>query len=172
MSLKEDGETWSFIAEVLGIGKKRAQRRFKKLTRKLKSTTTQSRKKNYHSKRSQDEESDVTRQLYVESQIKENLHPPYLGFKPGSHFTKRDCEVLSSMDSKMKRGKWLEMQANFFNATGKMLPLSVFRDRCEAAEAEQYAVMRDDKISTWMAGLDQHKQLDPFESSDRGTILS
>jgi len=168
MSLKEDGETWSFIAEVLGTGKRRAQRRFKKLMRKLKSAATQCRKTNYHSKRSQDEESDVGRQLYVENQIKENLHPPYLG----SHYTKRDCEVLASMDSKMKRGKWLEMQANFFNATGQMLPLSVFRDRCEAAEAEQYAVVRDGKISTWMAGLDQHKQLDPFEPSDRGTILS
>lgn len=108
-------------------------------------------------------DSDAQQQIYLQDQIRENLYPPYLSLKGGAHFTKRDCEVLATVDSKMKRGKWLEMQANFFNATGKMVPISVFRDRCEAAEADERERIREAKIKSWKAGLDYSVQYDPNE---------
>ncbi|SPO00676.1 uncharacterized protein DNG_03424 [Cephalotrichum gorgonifer] len=106
-------------------------------------------------------ESEGEQQLYLQEQIRENLYPPYLSLEADDHFTKRDCAVLATVDSKMRRGKWLEMQANFFNATGKMVPLSVFRDKCEAAEAEERDRIREAKIKFWKAGLDLSEQLDP-----------
>lgn len=108
-------------------------------------------------------DSDAQQQIYLQDQIRENLYPPYLSLKDDAHFTKRDCEVLATVDSKMKRGKWLEMQANFFNATGKMVPISVFRDKCEAAEAEERDRIREAKIKSWKAGLDYSAQYDPNE---------
>lgn len=111
-------------------------------------------------------DSDAQQQIYLQDQIRENLYPPYLSLKDDAHFTKRDCEVLATVDSKMKRGKWLEMQANFFNATGKMVPISVFRDKCEAAEAEERDRIREVKIKSWKAGLDYSVQYDPNESCE------
>ena len=108
-------------------------------------------------------DSDAQQQIYLQDRIRENLYPPYLSLKDDAHFTKRDCEVLATVDSKMKRGKWLEMQANFFNATGKMVPISVFRDKCEAAEAEERERIREAKIKSWEAGLDYSVQYDPNE---------
>ena len=55
------------------------------------------------------------------------------------------------------------MQANFFNATGKMVPISVFRDRCEATEADERERIREAKIKSWKAGLDYSVQYDPNE---------
>lgn len=108
-------------------------------------------------------DSDAQQQMYLQDQIRENLYPPYLALKEDGHFAKRDCEILATVDSKMKRGKWLEMQANFFNVTGKMVPISVFRDKCEAAEAEECERIRETKIKSWEAGLDYSEQFDPNE---------
>lgn len=108
-------------------------------------------------------DSEAQQQIYLQDQIRENLYPPYLSLKDDDHFTKRDCEVLATVDSKMKRGKWLEMQANFFNVTGKMVPVSVFRDKCGAAEAEERERIREAKIESWKAGLDFTVQYDPNE---------
>lgn len=106
-------------------------------------------------------DSEAQQQMYLQDQIRENLYPPYLSLQEDDHFTKRDCAVLATVDSKMKRGKWLEMQANFFNVTGKMVPISVFRDKCEASEAEEREEIRERKIKSWKAGLDCSVQLDP-----------
>lgn len=106
-------------------------------------------------------DSEEEQQLYLHNQIREGLYPPYLSLEEDNHFTKRDCEILATVDSKMKRGRWLEMQANFFNATGQMIPISVFRDKCEAAEAIERARIRNAKIKSWKAGLDDSEQLDP-----------
>lgn len=108
-------------------------------------------------------DSDAQEQIYLQDQIRENLYPPYLSLEEDDLFTKRDCEVLATVDSKMKRGKWLEMQANFFNVTGRMVPISVFRDKCEAAEAEERERIREAKIKSWKAGLDHSAQFDPNE---------
>lgn len=106
-------------------------------------------------------ESEAQQQMYLQDQIRENLYPPYLSLQEDNHLTKRDCAVLATVDSKMKRGKWLEMQANFFNVTGKMVPISVFRDKCEASEAQERDEIRERKIKSWTAGLDCSEQLDP-----------
>ena len=106
-------------------------------------------------------ESETQQQMYLQDQIRKNLYPPYLSLQEDDHFTKRDCAVLATVDSKMKRGKWLEMQANFFNVTGKMVPISVFRDKCEAFEAQKRDEIRERKIKSWKDGLEYTEQLDP-----------
>lgn len=138
MSMKAGGETWSLISDVLGKSKQKVQQRYKKLVRKHGAMYGSS---------SEDDESEVQKQLHIQQQIRDNLHPPRLSFEHNDYFTKRDCKVLAKVDNKMKRGKLLEMQANFLNATGRLVPVSVFRDKCEAAEARQRALAREVKIS-------------------------
>lgn len=109
-------------------------------------------------------DSEAQQHMYLQEQIRENLYPSYLSLQEDDHFTKQDCAVLATVDSKMKRGKWLEMQANFFNVTGKIVPISVFRDKCEASEAEEREEIRERKIKSWKASLDCSEQLDPNQS--------
>lgn len=71
---------------------------------------------------------------YWRKRINSHLYPALIEPEPDAHFAKSDCEVLASMDSKYKASRWLEMQANFYNVTGRMVPLEVIRDKFEAAE--------------------------------------
>ncbi|KAH6892013.1 hypothetical protein B0T10DRAFT_282801 [Thelonectria olida] len=71
---------------------------------------------------------------YLQDHVYEAMYPPEIHPQPDAHLSKRDCRLLSLIDSKQKRSKWLEMQANFFNVTGRMVPLDVIRDKCESAE--------------------------------------
>jgi hypothetical protein len=183
--MKEGGETWTSIATTLGRGRKVVQQRYKTITtsREHDSDDVESGRDKGYKKRSRAQkrpmpcrslsyesssssvetdsvDSEEEQQLYLQEQIRNHLYPPYLSIEADDHFTRRDCEVLATIDSKMKRGRWLEMQANFFNATGRMVPISVFRDKCEAAELDR---IREAKIKSWTAGLDESEQIDPYE---------
>lgn len=162
MGLKQSGETWSLIASALGRNKKKVQQRYKTLVRE------QSLLQNSPS--DDDDESEFDQLLHIQQQIRNNLHPAYLGLDPESRFMKQDCKVLAEVEDKMQRGKWLEMQANFSNATGKMVPLSIIRARCEAIDAEEQTRARDDKIAAWKAGLNDSEHLDLNGPSDVGSM--
>ncbi|KAH7166249.1 hypothetical protein EDB81DRAFT_281329 [Dactylonectria macrodidyma] len=71
---------------------------------------------------------------YLQDHIYADLYPADIHPEPDAHLGKRDCELLGAIESKLKRSKWLEMQANFFNVTGRMVPLDAIRARCERAE--------------------------------------
>ncbi|KAL2676673.1 hypothetical protein Neosp_010437 [[Neocosmospora] mangrovei] len=65
------------------------------------------------------------------------LYPPEIHPQPDKDFCKKDCELLGSIDAKYKKSRWLEMQANFYNVTGRLIPPETIRAKCERAEAEQ-----------------------------------
>lgn len=113
---------------------------------------------------------------YSQKHIWPKLYPHAIRPPPDAYFTKRDCDILAAVDSKYKRSKWLEMQANFYNVTGRMVPLDVIRRKCDAAEklekggwvgpagAEAGSGERcadgNGKVWAWMAELDEHEGKD------------
>ncbi|KAF5671525.1 hypothetical protein FHETE_4095 [Fusarium heterosporum] len=74
---------------------------------------------------------------YLQDHIYKEMYPPEIHLKPDTYLGKRDCDLLATIDSKYKKSRWLEMQANFYNVTGRMVPLEAIRARCERAEAEK-----------------------------------
>ena len=73
---------------------------------------------------------------YLHRHIYSDLYPPLITPRPDEYFGPRDCEILAAVESKWQRSKWLEMQANFYNVTGRMVPLHVIREKCERAGQE------------------------------------
>ncbi len=45
-----------------------------------------------------------------------------------------DAEILANIEARMRRHRFLEMQATFFNVTGRMLPSELIPSRIEEAE--------------------------------------
>jgi hypothetical protein len=95
---------------------------------------------------------------YLQDHIYKEMYPAEIHPKPDAYLGKRDCDILASIDSKYKKSRWLEMQANFYNATGRMIPLEAIRARCERAEAEKEErsearklQKRLDKVEDWIA---------------------
>ncbi|SPJ75093.1 uncharacterized protein FTOL_04824 [Fusarium torulosum] len=95
---------------------------------------------------------------YLQDHIYKEMYPAEIHPKPDAYLGKRDCDVLASIDSKYKKSRWLEMQANFYNVTGRMVPLEAIRARCERAEAEKEErsearklQKRLDKVEDWIA---------------------
>jgi hypothetical protein len=76
---------------------------------------------------------------YLQDHIYGEMYPADIHPNPDAYLSRSDCALLATIDSKYKRSRWLEMQANFFNVTGRMVPLEALRDRCEGAEAEKEA---------------------------------
>ncbi|KJZ75527.1 hypothetical protein HIM_04990 [Hirsutella minnesotensis 3608] len=76
---------------------------------------------------------------YLRNHVYPALYPGTIHPEPDEFFGEHDCAVLAAVDSKYKRSKWLEMQANFYNVTGRLIPLHLIRDKCERAERESAA---------------------------------
>lgn len=72
---------------------------------------------------------------FLTSHIHSQLYPPFIAPISDAHFSQRDCDVLASADSRYKRARWLEMQANFLNVTGRMVPLEIIRNKIEGAKS-------------------------------------
>ncbi|KAL6849749.1 hypothetical protein ACO1O0_009294 [Amphichorda felina] len=115
---------------------------------------------------------------YLHRQVYAGLYPPTLSPRPDDYFGLRDCEVLATVESRYMRAKWLEMQANFYNVTGRMIPLDLIRDKCERAQAEEESAQRREhgnwesgegvggadgrkKVERWVSGVDQENLDDP-----------
>lgn len=101
---------------------------------------------------------------YWRKHIHSHLYPALIEPEPDAHFTKSDCEVLASIDSQYKASRWLEMQANFYNVTGRMVPLQVIRNKCEDAEqcsmdtadARNVTSRRRKSIEEWVGNIISH----------------
>ncbi|EFQ28052.1 hypothetical protein CGRA01v4_03250 [Colletotrichum graminicola] len=94
------------------------------------------------------------------------LMPPPTAFRPPSHADKRqrrDDKILASLVSRREATKWLEMQANFYNVTGRMVPLHMIKARCEAEEVRSKVV----GVRDWATSVaDGDELLDPNEGAD------
>ncbi|KAF7545291.1 hypothetical protein G7Z17_g9296 [Cylindrodendrum hubeiense] len=107
---------------------------------------------------------------YLQDHIYADLYPAAIHPEPDAYLGKRDCELLAAIDSKQKRSRWLEMQANFFNVTGRMVPLDAIRARCERAEEAERAKTRPtegnladrlEKVEQWVNRVSQEDVDDP-----------
>jgi hypothetical protein len=110
---------------------------------------------------------------YLQEHIYGAMYPPYIHPQPDAYLGKRDCALLATIDSKYKRSRWLEMQANFYNVTGRMVPLESLKARCERAEAEktERSKARDlerrmTKVEDWIANQERDKSDAPEDSGD------
>lgn len=105
---------------------------------------------------------------YMHQRVHTALYGRSIAPEPDEYFSQRDCDILANIESKYKQGKYLEMQANFYNVTGRMIPLSVIRDKCERAEEEQSngnvrARELDGKrrVEAWVSSVDENGLEDP-----------
>ncbi|CAG7558640.1 unnamed protein product [Fusarium equiseti] len=99
---------------------------------------------------------------YLQDHVYKEMYPAEIHPHPDAYLNQRDCDLLATIDSKYKRSRWLEMQANFYNVTGRMIPLEAIRDRCERAEAEEEdrsaarkLERRIKRVETWIDGQAQ-----------------
>ncbi|KAK1989404.1 hypothetical protein LZ30DRAFT_776136 [Colletotrichum cereale] len=94
------------------------------------------------------------------------LMPPPNAVRPPSNADKRqrrDDKILASLVSRREATKWLEMQANFYNVTGRMVPLHMIKARCEAEEGRSKVV----GVRNWATSVaDGDELLDPNEGAD------
>ncbi|RFN54616.1 hypothetical protein FIE12Z_1096 [Fusarium flagelliforme] len=103
---------------------------------------------------------EKTQQMrYLQDHVYKEMYPAEIHPQPDAYLNQRDCDLLATIDSKYKRSRWLEMQANFYNVTGRMVPLEAIRDRCERAEAEEEdrsaarkLERRIERVETWIDG--------------------
>ncbi|KAK2936335.1 hypothetical protein FoTM2_004279 [Fusarium oxysporum f. sp. vasinfectum] len=110
---------------------------------------------------------------YLQEHVYGAMYPPYIHPQPDAYLGKRDCALLATIDSKYKRSRWLEMQANFYNVTGRMVPLESLKARCERAEAEKTErsktrelERRMNKVEDWIAKQEREKSADSEDSED------
>ncbi|KAI3533562.1 hypothetical protein CSPX01_12635 [Colletotrichum filicis] len=82
---------------------------------------------------------------------------------PADRQQRRDDATLAAVVSKREATKWLEMQANFYNATGRMVPLHMIKSRCEAEEDRGKAA----GVRNWASSVAGSEDLlDPYEGRD------
>ncbi|KAK7425489.1 hypothetical protein QQZ08_008054 [Neonectria magnoliae] len=108
---------------------------------------------------------------YLQDHIYADLYPAVIRPEPDAYLGKRDCDLLAAIDSKQKQSRWLEMQANFFNVTGRMVSLDAIRARCERAEEVERAktrrrndfelVDRLEKVERWVSKVSHEDFEDP-----------
>ncbi|KAG9258310.1 uncharacterized protein F5Z01DRAFT_689620 [Emericellopsis atlantica] len=94
---------------------------------------------------------------YLQNHIRPSLYPRLIAPAADEYLSQEDCDILATSHSKYKHSKWLEMQANFYNCTGRMVPLSIIRDKCERAEAEAGAAAKNNRararVTQWVSSV-------------------
>lgn len=92
-------------------------------------------------------ENDCQKQYWREH-IGRHLYPASIRVEPDAHFSRGDCLVLEMIDARYRSTRWQEIQARFFNETGRMVPLEVIRRKCEDAAARTEA-----DIAGWLDSI-------------------
>ncbi|KAL2760554.1 hypothetical protein ACRALDRAFT_1066936 [Sodiomyces alcalophilus JCM 7366] len=88
-------------------------------------------------------------------------------------FSKRDRAILASLHDRAVANRYLEMQANFFNATGRMVPLHLIQAKLEGRTPteEEHMLPRvarfQARVAKWNHGVASREELlDPSVASD------
>lgn len=114
------------------------------------------------------------KERYIHASLYKGLLPPRSGDPFVSQgFSRRDRALLADLDDRRLASQWLEMQANFFNVTGRMVPLHLIKAKLEnrsPSEAEIGCLARGErKVANWteaLALLDVRELLDPTQARD------
>ncbi|KAF6812912.1 hypothetical protein CSOJ01_04912 [Colletotrichum sojae] len=101
---------------------------------------------------------------YIRVHVHPALYPPTARApSPADKRQRRDDAILASVASRREATRWLEMQANFFNVTGRMVPLHLIKARCEAEEDRGKAA----GVRSWASSVaGSHELLDPHECAE------
>lgn len=85
---------------------------------------------------------------YWREHIASHLYPDSVQIDPDGYFSKSDCDVLRLADAQYRSMRWLEVQARFYNETGRMVPLEVIRKKCGHGSNRTHA-----DIADWVNGV-------------------
>lgn len=112
----------------------------------------------------------------LQAHVYKQLYPAEIHPEPDDNFDKKDCELLGAIHSRNKMNRWLEMQINFYNVTGRLIPLEVIQAKCERAEAEEEArcakkaADREEedrhKVEAWMQDVHDEDEEEESEESE------
>ncbi|RYP91453.1 hypothetical protein DL770_002392 [Monosporascus sp. CRB-9-2] len=63
------------------------------------------------------------------------LYPDRLRIEPdGEFWSADDCAVLATLEARQRALRWEHLQSEFYNATGRMVPLGLLKAKVESAE--------------------------------------
>jgi hypothetical protein len=143
LSMKEGDETWASIGKAIGRGKKDVQKRWKELSAESRSihiavdtsdgdgaSAEDNVRRRATSSSGQTDDSSEQQRKIVDMLAAQCGEPgKSVGEKmvADENFSALDCQVLSLLEVKHKVQRWLELQAGFFNATGRMVPVEMLR---------------------------------------------
>jgi hypothetical protein len=65
------------------------------------------------------------------------MYPPAVTLKPDAQWSQADCELLAMLDSRHSINRWLELQAGFYTATGRMVPVELLKAKMDEAERQK-----------------------------------
>ncbi|KAL0944026.1 uncharacterized protein CTRU02_201913 [Colletotrichum truncatum] len=102
--------------------------------------------------------------LYPVTTLEPPSNPPLVRApSPADKRQRRDDAIFAAVASRREATRWLEMQANFFNVTGRMVPLHLIKARCEAEEDKGKAA----GVRQWASSVAVSDELlDPQERGD------
>ncbi|KAJ4327988.1 hypothetical protein N0V84_001518 [Fusarium piperis] len=96
--------------------------------------------------------------------------------EPDEDLCKKDSELPGSIHSRQKMSRWLEMQINFHNVTGCLIPLELIKAKCEREEADsdarraERAVDREEegrhKVEEWIKDVPDDEEEEEEEESE------
>jgi len=80
---------------------------------------------------------------YLYGTLYPQLYPPTCKLQPDDKLDAEDSYILSRIIDRMRRSRILQLQADFFNATGHMVPLEVLEDKYRVAVGESERELAD-----------------------------
>lgn len=160
--MREGDESWSTIGNALGRGKKECRRRWKELSadgnlgtsqpdttkERSRNRTTGAESKSTITSETSDSNTEILspedqyaelnrRQAHVVAALSRAFDIDLdsdLVVQPGSVFSDLDCKLLTILVTKHRRQKWLELQAEFFNTTGRMVDARLLESQWNGGE--------------------------------------
>jgi len=64
---------------------------------------------------------------YFYDNVQHGMYPEQKVLRPDRFFSESDCRILSGLEAKFRADKWLHIQADFCNATGRMVDAEVLK---------------------------------------------
>jgi hypothetical protein len=64
---------------------------------------------------------------YFYDNVQHGMYPNQKVLRPDRFFSESDCRVLSGLEARFRANKWLHIQADFCNATGRMVDAEVLK---------------------------------------------
>ncbi|GAP89117.2 hypothetical protein SAMD00023353_0902270 [Rosellinia necatrix] len=68
---------------------------------------------------------------YVYDALHTHLYPDQKALRPDLFYSERDCRVLAGLEARYRANKWLSIQADFCNATGRMVHANILQTKFE-----------------------------------------